>query len=96
MLYIAVKLQALYEKSHIILCGQDFYSRKVKWEGVCRNLMEVSDLFRVGSKAWQMMALFLVLGVFILLTPLTLMAEQAITIHTVSYTHLTLPTIYSV
>jgi hypothetical protein len=81
MLYIAVKLQALYEKSHIILCGQDFYSRKVKWEGVCRKFMEVSDLFAVSSKVRQMITVFLVLGVFILFTPSTLMAEQAITIH---------------
>ncbi|MDD2373560.1 MAG: stalk domain-containing protein [Syntrophomonadaceae bacterium] len=38
-------------------------------------------MFRVGSKAWQRAAVFLVLATFILLTPSALMAEQAITIH---------------
>ncbi|HBQ24983.1 MAG TPA: copper amine oxidase [Syntrophomonas sp.] len=43
--------------------------------------MEVYDLFKVSSKAWQMAVVFLVLAVFTLLTPSKLMAEQAITIH---------------
>lgn len=38
-------------------------------------------MFKVGSKAWQIAAVFVVLAVFILLTPSKLMAEQAITIH---------------
>lgn len=38
-------------------------------------------MFRVCSKAWQIVAVFLVLAVFILLTPATLIAEPAITIH---------------
>ncbi len=38
-------------------------------------------MFRVCSKAWQIMAIFLILAVFILVTPSTLIAEQAITIH---------------
>ncbi len=38
-------------------------------------------MFKVSSKAWQRVMVFVVLAAFILLTPSTLMAEQAITIH---------------
>ncbi len=38
-------------------------------------------MFRVYSKAWPMVAVFIVLAAFILFTPSALMAEPAITIH---------------